>query len=88
MTRDVPSQFSRLVVLDEFCQGGLVQRGENMSQRVGILEARRKAGAVVLAQGSDMGVAMLAGDLAILIAMTVVEGWLFHCIPPNWFDLL
>ncbi len=49
---------------------------------VSVSLAGRKAGAIVFTQGSDMRIAVLTVNFAVLVAMAVVEARLFHCVPP------
>ena len=44
----MPGQGSRFVVLDQLAERGLVERRQDVRQRVAVLEARREVGAVVL----------------------------------------
>jgi hypothetical protein len=83
MWRKLISQYPGVVVFDEFGERRFVQFGEYVRQFFRVFEPRRKDSSIMLAQRSHQRVAMLPANLAVLIAMAVLEAWLIHWVPPS-----
>jgi len=82
MPCNVASQYSSVVIFNQLGERRLIQLSEDVRQLVSVFEARREGGSIVLAQSSNQRVAVLPADLTILVAVAVVEAWLFHRFPP------
>src|SRR5271166_2353618 len=82
MPCNLASQYSSIVVFNQLGERRLIQFSEDVRQPASVCEARREGGSILLAQSSNQRVAVLPADLTILVAMAVVEAWLFHRFPP------
>src|SRR6202035_827610 len=65
------------MIAAELAQRGLVQLKQNLAEFLGFRIAGRKALSVDLSQRADQGVSVLMADLAILVAVAIVETWHF-----------
>jgi hypothetical protein len=66
----------------QLVQRGLVEPGEHVLQFFVVGGALGEAGAVGSPEGANEGLAVLAADLPILVAMAAVQSWLIHRAPP------
>jgi hypothetical protein len=72
-----------LEVAPELAERCFVQLKQDIAQLLGFRVAGTEAFSIDLAQCADLGVAVLVADLAIVIAMAIVETRLAHGVLPR-----
>jgi hypothetical protein len=66
------------VISDELAQREFIHFMQDLGQFLAVGELRRKALPVDFTQRDHECVAVLSGDLAVPVAVTIVQTWLFH----------
>jgi hypothetical protein len=80
--RDLSFKLSACMILSELVQRGFVHFLQDLRQFFAVGKVWRKALPIDLSQRDHECVAVLSGDLAISVAMTIVQSRLLHRVLP------
>src|ERR1700712_1482134 len=75
---DLVLQVAGFMIAAELAQRRFVELKQDIAQLRGVRIAGCEAAAVNLAQRAEEGVAVLVADVAVVVAMTMVQTWLAH----------